>query len=436
MVCPVCKSDSVSVNLHRIQYSDKAYSISSCRSCDSWFYDPFPTPDYKEGLNSEISLRHYLETCAGIETLVTIAENFFSNYKTGGKKGLEIGCGFGFISHYLEFMHDQKMKAYEPSEYGVKGKELLGLEIIKDFFKSNEKDVYDFCISTEVIEHIEDPVAFTSDIRKSLTEDGKLLLSTPDKDAIRLDKMEPVDIALLSPGMHTILFSETSLKKMLQLAGFQHVIIKKNGATLYAIASQTPLKDKDLFSTDYNKVTNYYQHVYHIARPDSPLYKGIFYRLLGLQVNFGLYQEAINLIKNNPGFFVITAEDIVNIKSEDDLTVFYCLSDSIVYFYCGMLYLNYLSNFEKAANLFLLSFLSCQKRLSLVPHFAIVDADIIWLAKFHQGLAHQHSGNLVKAAQCYIEVLSFKKGIDSIPAPGESSRSEARSRLKQIVDSL
>jgi 2-polyprenyl-3-methyl-5-hydroxy-6-metoxy-1,4-benzoquinol methylase len=436
MGCPVCQSDSISRNLHQIQYSGKTFCISSCRNCNLWFYDPFPTPDYKEGLNSEISLRHYLETCAGIEILVTIAENFFSNYTTGGKKGLEIGCGFGFISHYLECMHGQKMMAYEPSEYGVKGKKMLGLTIIKDFFKSNGNDIYDFCISTEVIEHIEDPVAFAGDIRKSLAEDGRLLLSTPNKDAINLDKMEPVDIALLSPGMHTVLFSEKSLEKMLLLAGFRHVLIKKNGATLYAIASQSPLKDKDLFSTDYNKLINYYQHIYQMSPPGSPLYKGIFYRLLGINVNFGLYQDAINLIKNNPDFFVLTEEGVLDIRSEDDLTVFYCLSDSIIYFYCGILYLNYMSNFEKAANLFLLSFLSCEKRLSLIPHFAITDAEIIWQAKLHQGIALQRLESFTQAAHCYIEILSFKKSVGNIPVARDPVRSEARTRLNQIIESL
>src|SRR5258708_32569117 len=191
MICPICKSNAIAKNIHQLQYFGKPYSISSCKNCDTWFYDPFPTPDYSDELGGELSLRHYLETFAGIEAVTTISENFFSNYVEKGKKGLEIGCGFGFISHYLEFMHDQKMTAYEPSQYGVKGKELLGLNIIKDFFKSDGVEEYDFCISTEVIEHIEDPVAFAADIRKSLTKIGKLLLSTPNKNAIKITKKKP-----------------------------------------------------------------------------------------------------------------------------------------------------------------------------------------------------------------------------------------------------
>jgi SAM-dependent methyltransferase len=436
MACPVCKSTAISGNVHQFQYFNKSYSISSCKNCGCWFYDPFPTPDYKEDLNSEVSLRHYLETFAGIESLSTISENFFSNYVPEGKKGLEIGCGFGFASHYLESIHGQKMTAYEPSDYGVKGKEILGLNIIHDFFRGDGEEVYDYCISTEVIEHIEDPVAFSAKIRKSLTEKGKVLFSTPDKDSIDKDNMAPIDLALLSPGMHTILFTESSLKKMLLLAGFSHVIVKKNGNTLYSIASQEPFKDKDLFSTDFNRITKYYQHLYNLAGPNSPLQKGLFYRLFRTNVDFGLYKDAVELLKNNPYFYVITKEEILNIQSENDLTKYYSFSDSIVYFYCGILYLNYLVKYEKAAHIFLLSFLSCKKRLLLIPHYAIIDSDIIWQAKLHEGIAFMHLGNPAEAVQCFMEILSFKTSVENIPVPRETISSEAKAKLRQIVDSL
>jgi SAM-dependent methyltransferase len=436
MMCPVCKSEAISEKIRELDYFGKHYTIRSCMNCDSWFYHPFPTPDYEEDLSSEMSLRHYLETCVGIEPVTSLAENFYLNYEKGAKKGLEIGCGFGFISHYLEFMHGLDMTAYEPSQYGVKGKELLGLNIIKDYFTGSGEAAYDFCISTEVIEHIEDPVSFATNILKSLTKGGKLLLSTPNKDAIDMVKKEPLDLALLSPGMHTILFSESSLKKMLHLAGFSHVSVKKSGATLYAIASQEPLPDKDLFSTDFTKLAKYYQHVFAIAPPDSPLQKGLFYRLFRLYVDFGMYKEAAALLKSNAHFYVLSREDISDIQSEKDLSKYYSLTDSIIYFYCGILYLNYLENYKKAVTLFQLSFLSCRKRLSIVPQFAIVDVDIIWQAKLHEGIANEYAGNAIEAANCYLEILSYRMNKDNVPVANVSTGSDAKIKLKKLVDSL
>jgi SAM-dependent methyltransferase len=435
-MCPVCKSNEIDEKVHHWEYFGKSYSISACRNCHSWFYDPFPTPDYMEDLNSDIGLRHYLETYAGIEALVTLAENFYTHYAKGSKRGLEIGCGFGFISHYLKFVYGQEMTAYEPSGYGVKGKELLGLNIIKDYYKSDGQTMYDFCIATEVIEHIEDPVAFAADILKSLSREGRLLLSTPDKDSINMDRMEPIDAALLSPGMHTILFSESSLKRMLSLAGFSHVLVKKNVNTLYAVASREPLRDKPLFTTDFSKLMKYYQHVYEMAPPNSPLQKGLFYRLFRLSMDFGMYKEAVALLKGNSYFYVIAKDEISSIRTEKDLEKFYSLTDSVIYFYCGILYLNYLVNYEKAAHLFQLSFLACSKRLLIVPQFAVVDVDIVWQTKLHEGIANECLGNPIAAAQNYLEILSFKENKDNNPVPGETIVSEARSKLKKLVDAL
>jgi SAM-dependent methyltransferase len=436
MTCPVCNSTQLVRKIHELHYSGKDYTISGCKECGCWFYDPFPTPDYAEDLSSEMSLRHYLETSAGIEILATLGENFYSNYVKGAKRGLEIGCGFGFVSHYLEFMHGQQMTAYEPSQYGVKGREMLGLNIITDYFKSDGKDTYDYCISTEVIEHITDPVAFAADILKSLTDNGKLLLSTPDKDSIDMERKEPLDMALLSPGMHTVLFSRSSLTKMLHLAGFSHVIIKSGGATLYAIASRTPFAEKELFSTDFAKLAKYYQHVYTMAPQESPLQKGLFYRLFRLYVDFGMYEEGAQLLKSNPYFHVITDEEIAGIHTESDLMRFYSLTDSIIYFYCGILYLNYLMNFEKAVTLFRLSFLACKKRLLIVAQFAILDVDIIWQSKLHEGIANEQLGRPLLASACYFEIISFTKNKDNVPVAKESIVADAKSRLKRLIDSL
>jgi len=434
MSCPVCKSKSITSHIRDFEYAGKPYSLSECRDCGCWFYDPFPTPDYVDGLTSEMSIRHYLETCAGIESLATISENFVSIYAPGAKKGLEIGCGFGFVSHYLEQIHKQEMTAYEPSDYGAQGKKILGLNIIRDFFKSDGNGVYDFCISTEVIEHIEDPVSFAADIHKSLQRDGVLLLSTPDKDAIRTDVMEPIDLALLSPGMHTILFSEKSLKKMLSLAGYRNVIVKRQGATLYAIASDRTISDKDIFKTDFRKIINYYTHLYTTAEQDSPLQKGIFYRLFRLYVDFGMYAEAVALLQDNTRFYVLTEEDIRSIQTEMDLKRYYSLTDSIIYFYCGILYLNHLKNYEKAAHFFMLSFISCSKRLNIVAQFSIVDADIIWQAKFHQGMAYEMLKDPAKASAAYLQLLTAKKGLDKLPAVNETLYKRAKDKLREVIE--
>ena len=436
MKCPVCGQADKVGHLKSFTYFSQAYEVKSCTRCDIWFYDPFPTPDYKNDLSNEFSLRHYLETFAGIESITGISENFFSNYAGESKNGLEIGAGFGFASHYLRSLHHVEMTSYEPSDYGTKGKELLGIPIISDYFRREEGKHYDFCITMEVLEHIEKPVDFLMEIQQSLNNRGKVLLTTPNKNAVDFTRMYPVDLSLLSPGMHTILFSDASLKQILLRAGFSHVQVKLRDTTLYAIASNEPFSDKELFSLDQYKLSKYYEVIFKNSIVNSSLYKGIFYRLFRLKVDLGFYKEAVSLLHNNPSFYVLSEDEIEKIEKESDFSAFYSLSDSIIYYYCGILYLNFSRKYEKAIQLFRLSFLSCKKRLEIIPQFSIVDADIIWNAKLHEGIANEFSDRLDSALQCYTEILLHNKNLGHLPVPGEYALREARNRGKSLFEKL
>jgi hypothetical protein len=71
---------------------------------------------------------------------------------------------------------------------------------------------------------------------------GTLILTTPDGADLRPETPPGVLIGLLSPGLHLIFQTRASFEKILAEAGFNHIVINKDGNSLVAFASDQPVQ--------------------------------------------------------------------------------------------------------------------------------------------------------------------------------------------------
>ncbi len=78
----------------------------------------------------------------------------------------------------------------------------------------------DLATSFHVIEHVSDPVAFLKDIRKLLSKDGSLLISTPNRKDILKDLLPDDFPSFFYRAAHRWYFDESSLRKCSEIAGF------------------------------------------------------------------------------------------------------------------------------------------------------------------------------------------------------------------------
>lgn len=96
---------------------------------------------------------------------------------------LEIGCGEGYLTYAInQTGHecigiDISMKAITEAIKRF-GNYYQAIDL-KDF-KSDKK--FDLIVCTETIEHLENPVSFVNDCLKHLKTNGKIILTTPNKD--------------------------------------------------------------------------------------------------------------------------------------------------------------------------------------------------------------------------------------------------------------
>ncbi|MEM3908307.1 MAG: class I SAM-dependent methyltransferase [Nitrososphaerota archaeon] len=151
--------------------------------------------------------------------------NLFSRNYLSGKVVAEMGCGHGFMTLLLsEFA--AKVDAYDVDgnaiRFAEKMRDKLGVPNI-DFFSydgtsiPNKEGYYDCVISSDVIEHIPEPLTYLRLINKILKVGGILYLATPNGLIANKNKC----IISLHSKYHVTEYFPDELSEMLRSSGFR-----------------------------------------------------------------------------------------------------------------------------------------------------------------------------------------------------------------------
>src|SRR3990167_3053781 len=145
-----------------------------------------------------------------------------------GKKMLDVGCSAGFF-----------LEAAQARGYEVQGIEFAAAAIERAAPSVRDKivngDVHqelgrwqqnlDWVSAFDIIEHTHDPVKFLADIKTILRPGGLLVMSTPDTGHF-LCRLMGANWSMLQPLQHTVLFSRSAMRKMLESQGFTAIRIQ------------------------------------------------------------------------------------------------------------------------------------------------------------------------------------------------------------------
>jgi 2-polyprenyl-3-methyl-5-hydroxy-6-metoxy-1,4-benzoquinol methylase len=209
-------------------------TVRECAACASVEILDVPAPSS----STDESVDLYIEAAAGIGTiakLLTIID------PARVRRAADIGCGYGFGLDLGRHLFGWDVVGMEPSLAGERGRDELELPIHIDYF-TGETDLggsLDLIMSSEVLEHIPDPVPFLVAIREHLAPQGAAVFTTPAREVITPHEDHMQAFTALSPGYHCFVASEGGLRLLLSRAGFTHTRVWREQGTLFAVAGMS-----------------------------------------------------------------------------------------------------------------------------------------------------------------------------------------------------
>ncbi|HSO82954.1 class I SAM-dependent methyltransferase [Thiocapsa sp.] len=241
---------------------------------------------------SQAAIKFYVEQGAAPDTMVEPL--FWFDHADIGRYA-EVGCGFGFGLDFAREALGWEVRGFDPSPLARAGRRLLNLPVTSNYLGPETlrgEAPVDVLLASEVIEHVADPHRFLNDITPTLAPDGWLVISTPNAAGVSREASPGALLPILTPGYHLVLFSETSLRRLLEAHGFAQVEIRASETNLTALACRQS-RPCDLSRTlDRALYRDYLKRRLDALDPDEPLAHGFSGRLIKEYLNAGDIEAA------------------------------------------------------------------------------------------------------------------------------------------------
>jgi 2-polyprenyl-3-methyl-5-hydroxy-6-metoxy-1,4-benzoquinol methylase len=167
----------------------------------------------------------------------------FEKYRVNNRI-LDVGCGEGWI---LELALKRGWEAYgtEFSSRAIEICERKGIKMYAGVLKPEsikEKD-FDIIVSSETIEHINNPKEEVKNIHQLLRKGGLFYITTPNFNSY-LRKMMKDKYAIIKYPEHLSYYTTTTLNKLLKETGFRKVKLMTTGISFshYHLSKETESK--------------------------------------------------------------------------------------------------------------------------------------------------------------------------------------------------
>lgn len=221
--CPLCKSNS------SLFKNDKNTDYYRCSNCKTLFLSPMPTvSEMMEYADDHYSQGVYLEYVKARDLKIRTFEDRIAQVKKYLKpnkviRHLDIGCAAGFMievgllngfdSYGVEFSAEAISYAKDPIKNRITQGDVNNLDV-------NNK--FDIITCFDIIEHVQNPAEFLKSLKRVLSPNGILMITTPDTEHF-IAKIMGKSWSMLQPKQHTYLFSKKSLENSLTQAGLTNL---------------------------------------------------------------------------------------------------------------------------------------------------------------------------------------------------------------------
>ena len=256
MQCIVCNSEKYSLSFKDIKdleyYTYEPVNYVTCSSCGLISQDPLPKESLIPTFYPE-SYRNYLPSTNGAFSFLKnmqferLARNL-NKYFSRGEKFLEIGFGSGGLLLALNKMGYENLSGIDFNDRNFSMLKEKGIKLavanIENHFPFTEK--FDVIFMNNVIEHFLNPIKVLENCKEHLSENGKIILITPNSNALEFSIFKKHWAGFHAPR-HTFIFNEKNIKSLSEKLGFKHVkILPVSDPGQWSISIQNIFQDLSL----------------------------------------------------------------------------------------------------------------------------------------------------------------------------------------------
>lgn len=212
--------------------------IGKCKTCkverlaEKFCFDDskYELHKYREKIGQKTNIDDYFKN-HDIFTLFTQKSVWPMSLRN--KIVMDVGCGGGSLLDNIKGFTKEQI-AVEPFSKYQSSLASRGYKVFANLDLANQKynKVIDIAFSIQVIEHVKNPLKFLKQIRKLLNSQGKLILSTPNREDILMHSSPEIYKSFFYRVVHRWYFDKTSLINCATRAGFnveKFVFVHKYG---------------------------------------------------------------------------------------------------------------------------------------------------------------------------------------------------------------
>lgn len=227
MQCYLCGSTDCKKIHDTIRYNlpPKPYR---CNRCGFVFLHPLMTPDKEKEFYKNKYWGEYDYHDPEDRWRTSIPESIqrvsrFKEYYSKDTRVLEIGCASGYFLFNIK-KYVKTATGVELTKEFVHYAKKKGLDV-RESFEDIPDMSYDLIFMFHVLEHVQDPVLFLKEVRKKMSETGKLIIEVPNVDDILVTVYKiKSHLDFYWEIAHNYYFSRETLGKVLEKAGLKYKI--------------------------------------------------------------------------------------------------------------------------------------------------------------------------------------------------------------------
>ena len=247
--CPSCGCIK-----NEVEFYKYGYSHIKCDECATLYVSPRPTEEmlfeyysqyeapsaWNEILAKTSDDRRYIQHLPRVEKL----KKYIQTIKNKQDTFVELGSGGGsFAKAILESHVFKRVIASDISELCVELCKKQGLDAKRATIHDFHDNSIDFIAFNDLIEHIFNPIDFLTACYNKLTQNGMLMLSTPNGEGFDFKILKEITENIMPPE-HIQYFNLISMGNMLEKVGFKIIDISTPGVLDVSIIKRQRNKKK------------------------------------------------------------------------------------------------------------------------------------------------------------------------------------------------